>query len=191
MLQNMEIGSHELCSFTESLRKKEFKKNQILFEIGDTHDEICYIEFGIVRSFYIDENGKDTTWTIYFNDENAKMINLFVVDYDSFTMQTPSRLCFEVLEDCVLYSSSKKDIDCIRSCDVKWALFALKMSNMAYSFTHNKHIDTLTKSAKERFEQFLKETPYLMEKVPQYHIASYLGMTYQHLSRLKKHNKCE
>jgi CRP-like cAMP-binding protein len=43
-----------------------------------------------------------------------------------------------------------------------------------------------THSAKERFDDFIDKTPYLLEKVPQYHIASLLGITPQHLSRLKK-----
>jgi hypothetical protein len=46
-----------------------------------------------------------------------------------------------------------------------------------------------TKTAKERFETFIKDTPHLLEKVPQYHIATFLGITPQHLSRLKKEYK--
>lgn len=191
MLQHMDMDEVAWQNFYGSLIKKEFKRNQIIFDIGDVHKEMCYIESGIVRSFYLDENGKDTTWIIHFNDKNASALNLFVSDYDSFNMQTPSRLAFEVLEDAVLYMRAKETISFYRHTDINWTLFALKMSNGAYSLIHNRYLDMLTKSAKERYEQFMQETPFLLEKVPQYHIASYLGMTYQHFSRLKKHNKCE
>jgi hypothetical protein len=50
-------------------------------------------------------------------------------------------------------------------------------------------IDRQLKTAKERFDEFMKTTPYLLDKVPQYHIATFLGITPQHLSRLKKTKK--
>jgi hypothetical protein len=62
------------------------------------------------------------------------------------------------------------------------------MAEIAYSHTHNATIDRLTKTAKERFEDLINEAPYLLEKVPQYHIATYLGITPQSLSRLKNLN---
>jgi hypothetical protein len=63
------------------------------------------------------------------------------------------------------------------------------ISQEAYTYLHNSIIIRQTKTAKERFENFISETPYLLEKVPQYHIATFLGITPQHLSRLKKEYK--
>jgi len=60
------------------------------------------------------------------------------------------------------------------------------MSQEAYSYLHKQTIDRQIQSAEERFEEFMQKTPYLLEKVPQYHIASFLGVTPQYLSGLKK-----
>ncbi len=60
------------------------------------------------------------------------------------------------------------------------------LSEEAYSYIHNMLINRELKSAKEKFEEFMEKTPYLIDKVPQYHIATFLGITPQHLSRLKK-----
>ena len=60
------------------------------------------------------------------------------------------------------------------------------MAEEAYSYLHTRVIERESKSAKERFIDFIKKTPHLLDKVPQYHIASFLGITPQHLSRLKK-----
>ena len=72
--------------------------------------------------------------------------------------------------------------------------FGRLMAQEAYKYLHNLFIERQTKTEKERFEDFIHTTPYLMEKVPQYHIATFLGITPQHLSRLKKSikiNICE
>jgi hypothetical protein len=60
------------------------------------------------------------------------------------------------------------------------------MAELAYSYTHNLIIDRLTKTASERYNNFINQTPYLLDKVPQYHIATLLGITPQSLSRIKK-----
>jgi uncharacterized protein YerC len=63
------------------------------------------------------------------------------------------------------------------------------MSEEAYTYLHDLVVERETKSATERFENFVEKTPFLLEKVPQYHIATFLGITPQHLSRLKKEYK--
>jgi len=85
----------------------------------------------------------------------------------------------------------KEDIDYLCSQSLKWSEFMRRASDMAYSLVHEKYFAQLVQNAEERFAKFLKTTPHLLSKVPQYHIASYLGITPQHLSRLKKMNLCE
>ena len=63
------------------------------------------------------------------------------------------------------------------------------MAQEAYSYLHILTIQRQTLTASERFEYFIKQTPHLLDKVPQYHIATLLGITPQHLSRLKKKYK--
>ncbi len=61
-----------------------------------------------------------------------------------------------------------------------------RFSEMAYRFTHIKAFNFLTKSAKDRYLNLLTEEPYLLNKFPQYYVASYLGIAPQSLSRLRK-----
>jgi hypothetical protein len=145
-----------------------------------------FINSGLARGYIIDENGKDHTWSIYFNDKNSLMINLFVVDYESFLNQTKSKLCIDTMEDCEVVVIDYKDVQFVYKNTKKGDKFGRLMSDEAYSYLHNFIIQRQTTSAKERFEEFMKHTPYLLTKVPQYHIATLLGITPQHLSRLKK-----
>ena len=163
-----------------------YKRGDIIHNIGDIPSKIMFINSGLARSYLIDTNGKDITWTLHFNDDNSHMVNLFVVDYDAFIHQEESQLEIEVLEDCEVVSTDYKDIEYIYNHTKKGDRFGKYMAQEAYCFLHNLMISKQTKSAKERFADFMETTPYLLDKVPQYHTATYLGITPQHLSRLKK-----
>jgi len=180
------LNTIEWMLFKSRLTLLQYKKGEIIHYAGDVCDKLLFINSGLVRLYIIDENGKDHTWNIGFNDKNAHMLNLFVVDYDSFINQTEARISFEALEDCELISLDYTAIQQLYKQLKKSERFGRLMAELAYSRTHNLIIDRLTKSAQERYEDFMEKTPFLMEKVPQYHIASYLGITPQHLSRLKK-----
>lgn len=175
--------------FESKLSIKEFKKGETILHQGETPKELYFICEGLARAYVIDESGKDFTWSIFFNDEDSDMTNLFIVDYDSFLHQNPSSLHIEALEDTALVSVSYENVQFLYSKLKKGERFGRLMAESAYSHVHQKIIERQTKSANERFEEFIKKTPYLLEKVPQYHIATYLGITPQHLSRLKKEYK--
>ena len=168
------------------LKIEHYQKGDVILHMGDICNRLMFINSGLARGYMIDENGKDHTWIIYFNDSNAHMTNLFVVDYESFVNQNASQITIDVLEDCEVVLVEYKDLMLLYNQTKKGDRFGRLMSQEAYSYLHNFMIQRQTYSAKERFEAFMENTPYLLDKVPQYHIATLLGMTPQHLSRLKK-----
>ena len=170
----------------KKIKVAHFKKGQTIHIAGNVCRNLYFINIGLARAYAIGEDGKEFTWSIFFNDTNSNMSNLFVVDYDSFIKQSESRLSIEALEDCELVYLCSDDLELLYDKYKTSEHFGRLMSQEAYSILHNRMIDMQLKSAKERFEDFMRYTPYLLDKVPQYHIASYLGMTPQHLSRLKK-----
>jgi len=172
--------------FESKLKIVKFKKGDIIHNIGDICHQLLFINKGIARAYSLDEKGKDYTNIIYFNDINSNMINLYVVDYESFVNQNESRLEIQALEDCEFISINYKDIQFIYNNLKNGERFGRLMNQEAYSYSHHKIIDLQSKSAKERFDDFMYNTPFLLEKVPQYHIATLLGISPEHLSRLKK-----
>lgn len=183
------LNSLEWQLFKSKLTIKKYKAKETILHQGDICEELCFITEGLARAYIIDEDGKDFTWSIFFNDKNSSMTNLYVTDYDSFLNQTPSTLHIEALEDCELLTVPYKDIQFVYNKLKKGERFGRLMSQEAYSFIHKIAVDKRIKSTKERFEEFVENTPFLLKKVPQYHIATYLGITPQHLSRLKKKYK--
>ncbi|MGB3962509.1 MAG: cyclic nucleotide-binding domain-containing protein, partial [Sulfurimonas sp.] len=95
------------------LSLKTFQKGEIILHQGDICKELYFINSGLARGYVIDENGKDFTWSIFFNDTNAHMSNLFVTDYESFLHQKSSNIHIEALDDCEVVVTSFADIQFI------------------------------------------------------------------------------
>ena len=187
--QHISVNFIEWNIVKSKLRIEYYQKGDIIHNIGDICTKLIFINSGLARAYIIDENGKDNTWAIYFNDKNSHMTNLFVVDYESFVNQKKSKLEIVALEDCEVVVTDFTDVEFIYTHTKKGDRFGRLMAQEAYSYLHNLIIQRQTKTAKERFEDFTKKTPHLLDKVPQYHIATFLGITPQHLSRLKKEYK--
>lgn len=185
MRQYVEINLFEKAIIASKIKTRRVKRGEVLHHIGDVFQALYFIDRGLIRAYHIDSEGKDITWNIYFNDQDAQMVNLYVTDYDSLLHQKPSPLEFEVLEDSILFVLSYEDMQNFYAHGAKWQLYGRLMAEEAYSFVHNKYMGFLTQSAEERYRNFIKQTPYLAQKIPQYHIASLLGITPQHLSRLR------
>lgn len=171
--------NNELQDILAHFKKEYVAKNQVLVHQGDICKSLYFVEQGMGRSYYLNENGKEITqW--FFG------VGKFMTSADSFFQQTPSLYYLEVLETSVLYRISKEDID---------KLFAKyhKMEKLGRMVT----VEMLTKlgnklnaiqfqTAKERYDYMLAEFPDIAYQVPLGHIASYLGMTQETLSRIRK-----
>jgi CRP-like cAMP-binding protein len=179
----------EWTLFKSRLAIKKFQKGDVILSQGDVCKELYFINSGLARGFIIDENGKDFTWSIFFNDKNASMTNIFVTDYRSFLHQSASTIQIEALEETEIVAVSYENVQFLYNTLKKGERFGRLMSEEAYTYLHDLVVERETKSATERFENFVEKTPFLLEKVPQYHIATFLGITPQHLSRLKKEYK--
>jgi CRP-like cAMP-binding protein len=185
MAQYIKLNALEWAVFKSKVKVSHHKKGEIIHYAGDVMSNLMFMNSGIVRAYTISDEGKDITWHIYFSDENAQMVNLYAVDYDSFVNRTPSELSFEVLEDCEIFSTSYDDVQFLYHYRPKGNEFGRKMAELAYTQVHRMYLRALKDDAITRFEKFMQETPYLLDKVPQYHIASMLGIAPQSLSRLK------
>lgn len=185
----IDITSEEWELYKSKINIEHYKKGQIIHHAGDVCKKISFINSGLARAYMIGEDGKDYTWNIMFNDNNAKVNNLFVVDYYSFIMQKGSTVNIEVIEDCELLVLEYDVVQSLHKILRKEESLSRIISEIAYATLYKKMVDRQMKTSQERFEAFMQTTPYLLNKVPQYHIATYLGMTPQYLSQLKKEHK--
>lgn len=166
--------------------KRKYKSNEILYKEGIICKSILFLKSGTARSYFINSEGQEYTWKFNFNDKDATFINFFIMDYHSFLTQTPSYLSAEAIEDIEVIELSFNNLQKLLKQSPKMQEILRVFSEVAYSTTHIKAFDFLTKSAKDRYLKMLKDEPYLLNKFPQYYIASYLGIAPQSLSRLRK-----
>jgi CRP/FNR family transcriptional regulator, anaerobic regulatory protein len=170
-----EIVADELL---KKSRKEHFPKHYLLSKAGEVCENIYFIENGLVRWFYYNEEGKDITDS--FGGENS-----FITAFDSFFQRKPSRYCIELLEDSTIYSMTYDDLedsfDKFRELEKVSRLILIQIleqsldKNSALQF-HN---------AQERYEFITQKHPDLLQRVSLGHIASYLGITQETLSRIR------
>jgi len=189
-IQNyVDISDEEWGLYISKFQVESYKKDQIIHYAGEICRKISFINSGLARAYVISNEGKDYTWNIMFNDAQAQVNNLFVVDYYSFVTQKESIMSIVAMEDCELLSINHNDVEEFHKILRNEETFSRHISEISYATLYERIINRQIKTAKERFEYFMKKTPYLLDKVPQYHIATYLGITPQYLSQLKNSYK--
>ncbi len=181
---------HELSSLFEMV---SFKKGEHIYGDSNISEAIYFITDGIVRSYKLEESGKDFTWSFHCLNmdtiSHRMLMDVAVVDYVSFTQGVPEELAFEVLSDSTLMKIKKSDLYKLYESNPKWQKFATKMAEDSYAIVRERTFNLLTKSAKNRLELLIQYFPGVFEKdVLVDHIASYLGITRQSLSRLQREN---
>ena len=183
---NIGVSNKEWSLLEKELIIRTYKKGENICFKNDIWTDVMYINYGMVRSYIINDEGKDFTRQFYFNTTESRTANLFVLDLNSFTTQLPSNRLFEVLTDCEVIVFSRKTLYELYEKYKKWELIGRKMAEFAYIDMDLFYYNLLTKTPKERYIYLQKTMSNLLDDVPQYHIASYLGITPVSLSRIKK-----
>ena len=185
MQKIIEISDEEWEYIQEVSTVKSFLKGANLNFLTQEPRKIAFILSGIVRSYVIEEDGKDYTWNFHMYSKDSPVNSLFVVDYLSLLTDTESILHFDVLKECQIIFLDYSLLRQLYTTNKKWQAYGRIVTEEAYIISRKRAITLLSKSAKERLRILEEEFPSIFDKVPNYHIASYLGMTAQTLSRLK------
>ncbi|UGU15536.1 Crp/Fnr family transcriptional regulator [Sinomicrobium kalidii] len=164
--------------FSSQLIKREYKKGELILSHGSTENYLSFIEKGIIR-FYTVKEDKEITFSFAF--ENA-----FVSAYDSFLMQTPVQYHVQALADTILWSISYGDLQEVYKETAAGQQIGRKAAEELFIKKSKREMAFLQQSARERYESLFAENPVLLQKVPLKYIASYIGITPQALSRIRK-----
>lgn len=152
-------------------------RNEFLKVKGSIDTNLYYVESGSVRIFVLDEYQEQTIRFGY--KENL------IVSLDSFLTGKPSDLFIQAIKKTVVKVVSKQQIDKFLETESNRNLWIKILENLVIQ-QMEREIDILTNSPKERYERVLKRSPQLFQEIPNRHIANYLRMSPETLSRLKK-----
>lgn len=181
-----DLQENEWKRVESSLTVRAYKKGAVVHHQGDALNRVLFINSGLVRSYLIDCEGREFTWSIHFNDEDSKIENLFITDFASFIRSAPSQIHFEAIEDTEVIEIKKEDLKQWYSESHCWANVGRILTESAYCFTRDRSFSLLMKTATERYQLLMGENPRFLNRATQAHIASYLGVTPQSLSRIRK-----
>lgn len=154
------------------------KKRQFIDQPGFISSYRNYIVKGAFRSYFIDNEGKDHTVQIAVED-------WFVSDFYSYITQTPATLYVEALENSVILQMKYDDIEALCKEIHNLSEYFRVTTERAFAFSRRRALSTLSKTAEERYLEFLERYPGIVQRVPQKVIASYLGMSPEFLSKIR------
>lgn len=166
--------------FSSKLIKREFRKKDILVEVGQVENYISFIESGIAR-FLIpkEEKEKEITFGFCFANE-------FVSAYDSFITNKPSKYQVQALTNMSIWSISYTDLQEVYQKSFVGNVIGRMSSERLFLIKSKREQSLLNETAEERYLKLFTERPNLIKEVPLKYIASYIGVTAQALSRIRK-----
>lgn len=177
--KHISLTREEEAYFISILTYKEIPKKTTLLAEGQACNQLSYVHSGALRSYCLDESGKEST--IMF-----AMADWWLTDMYCFLNEKPSMTFIETLEDSVVFSISKTSFDQLFNAIPSFERFFRILMQNAYTREQLRTIENLTLKAEERYYRFLNKYPQMAEKLTQKQIASYLGITPEFLSGIRK-----
>jgi CRP-like cAMP-binding protein len=174
-----EIPDKEWEKATLHLRHLHLKKNEYFIRAGSVPDKMAYIVLGIFRVSYLTESGEEKVLAIR---GEGRMLSAF----SAILEQTPSWYDIQALEDSdLLYISLDQYTKGLQG-HACWQVINAKYAQMLFVEKERRESEFLSDNAETRYRKFRERFPGVEDRIRQYHIASYLGMTPVALSRIRK-----
>ena len=172
------LTDKEKIEFASRFKEIKIKKRQFIVQPGFVPKCRYFVIKGALRAYVVGDEGKDHTIQFAIED-------WWISDYDSYIHQQPASMFVVALEDCILLQINFEDEQALKALNHKFETFFRYKAELATAFMQRRIVTNLTKSAKERYDIFIESYPKLAERVPQYALASYLGITTQFLSKIR------
>ncbi len=172
------ISDEEWTIFSSKLSYEEFPKKHVVLRTGQVEDYLSFVATGIVR-YYIPKLENDVTFTFVFDHS-------FISGYDSFLTRKPSTYHIETLTKTTLWRLKYTDLQSIYNDTKIGNLIGRQASEELFLKKSKRELSLLNETAEERYRNLFTEQPRLIQQVPLKYIASYIGVTPQALSRIRK-----
>jgi len=160
-------------------------RGELFLNNGQVCNDVYFIVEGRGVSYFTDTKGKTTTWFFHFNSPDAQVKNIFAVDYRSFLSDRPSDLSIQATSEIIAIHLTKRQIELLTEGSDILETWIAKLNEKSLIMAYNRIATLLIFSATERYEQLLRDEPYLLDLFSNYHIATYLNITPQSLSRIR------
>lgn len=178
ILQFGNLNKHQIDLILSKATELCIKKELYFSEAGKIPNQVGFILEGVIRGCYYNNKGEEITRCLIAE-------NSLVVDYLNFETNSISTEYLQACTDCKLIVFSKADWDELSQTIVGWDAIKGKMVQLCM-YQKSRKGPVISQDASTRYLEFLKNYPSLVNRIPLAHIASYIGVTQQSLSRIRK-----
>jgi CRP-like cAMP-binding protein len=172
------FAEHEWETIAQKFHKKNISKNEILVSNGQIDDYLYFIEKGMLRA-WLDQDDRELTFEFHFE-------NSIYSSYTSFLTRTPSLYYVQAITDMIVWRIHYDDLQFLYEHITAVQIIGRKAAEMLYNEKSKREIALLSKTPEELYLDLFKEQPELIKQIPLKYIASYIGITPQALSRIRK-----
>lgn len=173
------LTATEIDHFDQLLTTRHLQKGDFFISEGKCCKEVTFIKSGILRSFFTTEQGEEITYCITFP-------NSLMTAYSSFITTQPTLENIQAITSCELLVIQKADIDHLSQSSSNWIKFAKIIAEQQYIELEKRLFLFQKEKAKKRYLDLIENQPAYIQQIPLQYLASYLGITPRHLSRLRK-----
>lgn len=179
MNRYVSLTSDEEERIVSIIKSSRVKKKQYIIQPGFVCRNRTYIVEGAFRVFYLDDDGKEHTVSIGVED-------WFVTDFFSYINQAPALNFAEALEDSLIFQMRYEDIEPLCKEIHSLSEYFRLTTEKAFAFSRRRVISNISMTAEQRYDEYVNKYPHIVNRVPQYVLASYLGMSQEFLSKIRK-----
>lgn len=176
--KHVQLTSEEEDIILSLFTPRKFRKHQYVLQEGDVCRHETFIVSGLTRTYEVNDKGQEMVMQFGPTD-------WWVGDLYSFLTDTPSKVNIDCLEDSETLQITKANQEILFQKVPKMERHFRIMMKKAYISAINRISSAMSKSAAERYQEFLERYPLIEQRVPNHQIASFLGITPQSLSRIR------
>jgi len=173
------LTDEEQYAIAENINIEDFKKGTILLRQGEVPTKCYFVLQGCLRQYSIDEKGKEVTSNFYTEEQSIAIFNHHKLDKSS-------AYTFMCLEDSVVVVGDLETEKDTYNKYTQLETMARKMIEENFGQVQDEFAAFIASAPEDRFKALLVKRPSLVDRVPQHQLASYLGITPESLSRIKK-----
>jgi len=177
--KHINLNAEERTFFTSVISCKHIAKKTAVLQAGQECRYLSFVQSGALRSYYVDKDGKESTIMFAISD-------WWITDMYCYLNRKPAMIAIETIEDSVIYQISRTNFDLLLETVPKFEKFFRILMQNAYTREQLRVMENLSMTAEERYYSFVKKYPQIVKQVTQKQIASYLGITPEFLSSIKK-----
>jgi CRP-like cAMP-binding protein len=175
----MNMTHSRVKEFLDYCTIKSHKRKEIIQQDNNLFDNLGYVLEGGVRTYYIDKDGNEISYLLQVNGD-------VIGDYSRFITGVKSNLNIQfILNTKVLYIN-RFDFEQLTQNNLFWTQYSKNLSDLAFLSAKQRLDDLFFYSPEERYLNLIKKSPEIIKKIPQKYISSFLGITSQSLSRIRR-----